>query len=152
MRKAICPACNGRYWIQNKDDTKACPNCGGTGKTEGAPCSECGKALPVASYKFGRKTCGPDCARDREARLAREDREKRELKRQARQASSGPRDPLDAPLNPPRKCTTCGREITNYRCQECWAKRGRKADDCIGVGQGFGAFSGGHINDCSGAW
>ena len=59
---------------------------------------------------------------------------------------------LDAPLNPPRKCATCGKEITNYRCQTCWKKCGRKADDGIGIGQGFGDFSGGHINDCAVAW
>lgn len=28
-----------------------------------------------------------------------------------------------------RKCTTCGRPTNNYRCDECWAKRGRGDTD-----------------------
>lgn len=84
-------------------------------------CVECGRPVPAGRNA---STCSEACRAAREKRKRQESSARVKLKKaEASPVKSGMRR-WGAPTMPgTRKCAGgCGREITDYRCPECWAR------------------------------
>lgn len=78
-------------------------------------CPECGR-----EFEGRRKdmVCSPDCRKKRDMRRSRERHRRMHREQQ---------DERQAVKDSGRRCPDCGKPITDYRCPECWARRGRPA-------------------------
>lgn len=81
-------------------------------------CPECGTLFEATRKDMA---CSPECRKKRDIRRNRE--------RQSRIYQRRKEQNLADKLECSRKCPDCGKPITDYRCADCWAKRGRSADE-----------------------
>ncbi len=76
-------------------------------------CPECG--VEFEGFSVG-QCCGDQCKAEHKRRKARE----REARQRAREAEARVKD--SERKSEGRRCASCGRPTTDYRCAACWAK------------------------------
>lgn len=81
-------------------------------------CPVCGTEFEGARRDMA---CSPECRKKR-------DRE-RNRERQKRMYQQRKEERLLEEPAPSRTCPDCGKPITDYRCPDCWAKKGRPAHE-----------------------
>lgn len=98
--------------------SKSCREAAYAAKEEICICKQCGKTFIRAQ-----NTEGLFCSRECSAEFRRKDKDKAPKKRITKEYEPRPDKQADTPK---RQCHGgCGKLITNWMCDECWAKRRR---------------------------